>query len=95
MKIPSEAIADICQECSVKKLSLAGSFARGEEAPDSDVDLIVEFERRGSPLLQDMGTKEKFEKLFGREVDLIERQAIKNKGFMASVLEDAKVIYET
>lgn len=94
MKIPSHAIADICKECSVKRLSLVGSYARGEEAPNSDVDLVVEFERRGSPLLQYMGTKERLEKLFDRKVDLIERRAIKNKGFMASVLEDEQVIYE-
>ncbi len=94
MKIHREAIADICKECSVKKLSLAGSYARGEEAANSDIDLIVEFERRGSPLLQYMGTKERFEKLFNRKVDLIERQAIKNKHFMASLFEDEMVIYE-
>ncbi|MFP4032667.1 MAG: nucleotidyltransferase family protein [Desulfococcaceae bacterium] len=48
MEIHKEATADICKECSVKKLSLAGSPARGEDAPNGDVDLVVEFERRGA-----------------------------------------------
>lgn len=94
MEIPLDMLRTICKECSVRKLSIVGSIARGDEGPESDVDLLVEFERQGSPLRQYMGTKERFEKLFHRKVDLIERSAMRNKRFEASVLQDEMVIYE-
>ena len=60
----------------VKSLSLFGSVARGEERPDSDVDILVEFE---GPLTFDrfMDTKFYLEELLGRKVDLVVPQAIK------------------
>lgn len=60
----------------VKSLSLFGSVARGEERPDSDVDILVEFE---GPLTFDRFMDAKFylEELLERKVDLVVPQAIK------------------
>jgi len=96
MNIPYNQIAEACRGFGIKRLSLVGSAARGDDRDDSDVDLIVEFERigRGSPLLQYMGAKERFEEVFHRKVDLIERTAIRNQRFLSSVLEDQVLLYE-
>ncbi len=44
MRIDASALAEICRRYDVKELSLFGSAAGGEMRPESDVDLMVEFE---------------------------------------------------
>ncbi len=60
----------------VKSLSLFGSFARGDDRPDSDVDILVEFEGRAT-FDRFMDTKFYLEEILGRRVDLVMPQAIK------------------
>jgi len=60
----------------VKSLSIFGSFARGEERPDSDVDILVEFRGRAT-FDRYMDTKFYLEDLLGRKVDLVTPKAIK------------------
>jgi len=60
----------------VKSLAVFGSVARGEMGPDSDVDLLVEFE--SSPGFNGyMALKFYLEDLLGRKVDLVMRNALK------------------
>jgi predicted nucleotidyltransferase len=44
MDFPLDRLAEVCRRHQVKELSVFGSAARGELRPDSDVDLLVEFE---------------------------------------------------
>jgi len=60
----------------VKSLSLFGSVARGEERPDSDVDILVEFEGHAT-FDRFMETKFYLEEILGCKVDLVTPQAIK------------------
>ena len=60
----------------VKSLSIFGSVARGEERPESDVDILVEFEGRAT-FDRFMDTKFYLEEILGRKVDLVMPQAIK------------------
>jgi predicted nucleotidyltransferase len=60
----------------VKSLSLFGSVARGEERPDSDVDILVEFKGRAT-FDRYMDTKFYLEELLGCKVDLVTPKAIK------------------
>jgi len=60
----------------IKPLALFGSFARDEARPDSDVDLVVEFD--GPPTFrQYMDAKFYLEDLLGRQVDLVPREGLK------------------
>lgn len=60
----------------MKSLAVFGSVARGEMGPDSDVDLLVEFE--SSPGFNGyMALKFYLEDLLGRKVDLVMRNALK------------------
>ena len=58
----------------VKRISVFGSFARGEETPESDIDLLVELkppENRPRLGLEWFGLEEKLSCVLGREVELI------------------------
>jgi predicted nucleotidyltransferase len=54
----------------VKRASLFGSSARGEDREDSDIDILVEFEA-GKSLLDLAGLKIELEEVLGRRVDLL------------------------
>ncbi len=60
----------------VKSLAVFGSVARGEAGPDSDVDILVEFEGRAT-FDRYMGLKFFLEDLLGRRVDLVTWKALK------------------
>ena len=59
----------------VRKLSLFGSTARGDQNADSDLDFVVEFERKSFDAY--MGLKEYLEELFRCKVDLVLPETIK------------------
>ena len=57
------------KKCSVQRIALFGSFARGEETPSSDIDFLVEF---GRPTYDNFyNLIEYLEKQFGRKVDVL------------------------
>ncbi len=59
----------------MRAASLLGSAARGEAAPESDVDLLVEYER-GTTSFDSAGLKLELEKTLGRGVDLTSPQTL-------------------
>ena len=61
----------------VAKIGIFGSFARGEERPDSDVDILVTFQKGKKTFDNFMGTKFYLEDLFKRKVDLVTDAALK------------------
>ena len=62
---------------SVAKIGIFGSFARGEERPDSDVDVLVMFQKGKKTFDNFIGTKFYLEDLFQRKVDLVTDAALK------------------
>ena len=58
MPMDSGAIAQLCTRYRIRKLSLFGSVLKGTDRPDSDVDLLVEFDPRATPGLLDIATIE-------------------------------------
>lgn len=63
----------------VATIGIFGSFIRGEEREDSDVDLLVSFRRGKETFDNYMDCKFYLEDLFGRKVDLIMKGAIKKR----------------
>lgn len=91
--VDGASLADICRRCGVKELSLFGSVVRGETRPESDVDMMVEFEpgvRIG--LIKFESLVEELELLTGRKVDLVTKRGLK-PWIRPHVLKDARVIY--
>lgn len=90
-----DAIADLCRQFGVRRLSVFGSAVTDRFDPErSDVDFLVEF-AKGSPNSFDtyFGFKEALEELLGRPVDLVEPVALENPYFAASVRETAEELY--
>ncbi|HEX7956474.1 MAG TPA: nucleotidyltransferase family protein [Pyrinomonadaceae bacterium] len=73
----------------VGRLSVFGSFARGEPKDDSDVDILVEFEPEQETFDNFLGLAEFLEELFGRKVDLLTPESL-NPRFGHHVLEEAE-----
>jgi len=63
-------IIPVLKRFGVKRASLFGSSARGEDREESDIDIIVEFEA-GKSLLDLAGLKIELEEALGRKVDLL------------------------
>ncbi len=93
MTLPAEKIAEICRKYQVRELAVFGSAARGDMRPDSDVDLLVEFEPEASiGLFELAGMEEELAALLGRRVDLVSKRGLKPR-VRPHVLRDAKVVY--
>lgn len=66
------------QEFGVRSLALFGSAARDELLPDSDIDILVEFEERSTSRGY-FGTLFRLEHVFGRPVDLVTRRSLREE----------------
>jgi uncharacterized protein len=67
-----EVIRDFCRRHRIRKLSLFGSVLRDDFRPDSDVDVLVEFEPGEAPdFFEYVGMELELTELFGRKVDLL------------------------
>ena len=64
-------VSEIAQEYDVKRITLFGSYADGRNTPQSDLDLIVEFNSENVSLLTIASLKYKLEELLGIDVDVI------------------------
>ena len=92
----SEAeLAPVCRRHRIRKLSLFGSRLKGTARPDSDVDLLVEFEPNAVPGLLGIAAMELelSALLGGRKVDLRTAQDL-SRYFRDEVVRTAEVQYE-
>ena len=94
INVADETIAELCQRRSIRKLWLFGSVLRDDFRPDSDVDVLVEFEPEARITLLDLVTIEhELEDLFQRNVDLGTPTSL-SKFIRKRVLDTAQVLYE-
>ncbi len=91
----TQQIRDYLATQPVLKAWVFGSFARGEERPDSDIDLLVTFDRQNAKvgLLKYASMILDLEKILGKEVDLVEEGALLPYA-ERTVNRDKKLIYE-
>ena len=74
------------------KIGIFGSYARGEETEQSDIDILVEFKKQIT--LFDLGEiKYDLTELLNRQVDIVTERAI-NKRIKEHVYKDLKIIFE-
>ncbi|MBR2232947.1 MAG: nucleotidyltransferase domain-containing protein [Prevotella sp.] len=89
-----QQIADYFKTQPVLKAWLFGSFARGEETPESDVDILVEYDKDARiSLLTISHMMGELEKSTGRKVDLIEEGCLLPFA-VESANRDKQLIYE-
>jgi predicted nucleotidyltransferase len=92
----AEALASVCRRHRIRRLSLFGSTLKGADRPDSDVDLLVEFEPDAKPSLLTMAEIEieLSPMLGGRKVDLRTAQDL-SRYFRHEVVRSAVPQYES
>jgi predicted nucleotidyltransferase len=92
--IPAAKLAEFCQRYPIHKLSLFGSALRDDFGPNSDVDILVEFEPEARISFFDMVTMEmELAEMIGRKVDFRTPQEL-SRYFRQKVLDTAEVLYE-
>ena len=94
IKLPLAGIEDFCKRWKVKEFSVFGSILREDFRPDSDVDVLLSFSE-DSPwgLFEFVDMKEELKRIFGREVDIIEKEGLKNPFRQREILHTREVIY--
>ncbi len=92
-KVITNMIADYFKTQPILKAWLFGSFARGEETPLSDVDLLVQYDKDGISLLKHAAMICELEKILDRPVDIVEEGTLRPYA-MQSANRDKKLIYE-
>jgi len=91
----AESIRDYLKTQPVQKAWLFGSFSRNEERPDSDVDILVEYDRKNNRvgLFTIIRIQQQLEKITGRNIDLVEEGTLMPFA-LESANRDKILIYE-
>jgi predicted nucleotidyltransferase len=93
IQISQTQIADFCRRHRIRWLALFGSALRDDFGPESDVDILVEFEPQARlGLMAYASIQRELSELLQRPVDLVTRDGLKPL-IRQAVLEDAEVIY--
>lgn len=71
--------SEIKERFGVKNLYIFGSYVRGEQTPESDIDILVEFEKGKKTFRNYMGLKFYLEELFEKKVDLVIKEAVRKE----------------
>lgn len=92
--IPQTEIAEFCRKWRVRELSLFGSVMREDFSPTSDIDVLVSFESNSTWSLWDLiAMRDELATLFGRSVDLVEREALRNPIRRQRILSTREVVH--
>ena len=88
------AIADLCRRLEVGRLDVFGSATSEDFRVESDVDVLVQFEEGGGDLFDRyFDLKEGLEAIFGRPVDVVVEDALKNPYLRASIERSRRTVY--
>lgn len=97
IELNMERIIALCKKYKVSKLFVFGSILTDKFNENSDVDLLVDFDRSQIDLLDYadnfFGFQFALEKLFNRKVDITENSAVKNPYFRQELDETKTLIY--
>jgi hypothetical protein len=91
--VSREAVTAFCRRHHIRRLALFGSVLRDDFRPDSDVDVLVEFEEGHTPGLDFFGMEIELSELLGRTVDL-QTPGFLSPYFRDRVLAEAEVVYD-
>ena len=91
--IPQEEIAEFCRRHRIHRLALFGSILRDDFGPESDVDVLVEFEPGATPGFGFFGLQQELSEILGRKVDLNTPHSL-SRYFVDEVLREARLLYD-
>ena len=94
VEISRTEIDELCRRLGVRRLDIFGSAATDDLHPGSDVDVLVQFDREQGRLFDRyFELKERLEEMFGRPVDLVVEDALKNPYFIQAVERTRENVY--
>jgi len=93
LHLPKDDIAELCRRHHIRKMSLFGSVLRDDFRPDSDIDVLVEFEPGHTVGFDILDIEEELSRLFGgHKVDIVQEKYL-NRWLRGRVLASAEVEY--
>ncbi|MBW1918568.1 MAG: nucleotidyltransferase family protein [Deltaproteobacteria bacterium] len=92
LNIPKNMIADFCRQHHIRRLFLFGSVLRDDFGPDSDVDVLIEFEPGHIPGLDFFDLEAELSELLGYKVDL-HTPGFLSRYFRDQVKAEAELLY--
>jgi len=92
LSIDRGRLAEFCHRHHIQRLALFGSVLREDFGPDSDVDVLVEFDPEHIPGLAFFDMQDELSELLGRKVDLNTPQCL-SRYYRDEVLAEAEVQY--
>lgn len=87
-----KALEDFCRRHHIRKLAFFGSVLRDDFGPESDIDVLVEFEPDHVPGLAFLAMEEELSGILGRKADL-NTQGFLSPYFRDRVLSEAEIQY--
>jgi predicted nucleotidyltransferase len=91
--IPYEALRDFCEAHHITRMWLFGSVLRDDFTPDSDVDVLVEFDPAHIPGWNIVSIQDELSDLLGREVQFSMPEAL-SRHIRPIIMNAAQVVYE-
>ena len=94
INIPKAKIEDFCRRWKIAQFALFGSVLREDFRPDSDIDVLVSFEPDGGITFDNrVEMLDELAEIFGRQVDLVEKDTIRNPFRRHDILTTKEVVY--
>lgn len=94
LSISAEELSIFCQNWKINELALFGSVLRSDFRDDSDIDVLISFDADTSWSLLDWVTmREQLQGIFCRDVDMADKQGLKNPYRRYEILKSCQVIY--
>jgi len=92
--VPEERIRDFCGKWKIAELAVFGSVLREDFRPDSDVDVLVTFAKDAQWTLYDwVDIIAELREIFGRDVDLLSSQSLRNPFRRHEILKGRETLY--
>ena len=92
--LPQKKIKEFCLKWKISEMSLFGSVLSGEFHSDSDIDVLVSFRNDAGWVLFDfVDMVDELKTIFGRKVDLVEKDSLRNPFRRQTILAENEVIY--
>lgn len=92
--IPHDKLVEFCRRWKIVEMGFFGSILREDFSGESDIDVLVSFAPDASWSLFDfVDMHYELKEILGREVDLVEREAIRNPFRRKEIFKNLEVIY--
>ena len=93
VQIDPGRIAAFCEKWKIREFSFFGSVLRDDFTPESDVDVLVSFQPHTFWGFEIQDMEQELEAMFGRKIDFVLKDGLRNPFRRHAILNSRKVIY--